>query len=273
MLKNTQIGFEDIDEEYQAFVDKFKPKKTTDDCYTPENIYEAIRDWVVSEYGIDKDKILRPFYPGGDYEREEYPEGCAVVDNPPFSILTQICDRYMAAGVPFFLFAPSLTLFSVSSGRKDICRLTCGAPITYENGAEVLTSFVTNMDTCLIRTAPDLRAVIKVENDANLKQAKKELPIYSYPYEVMTPAMGQNYARHGIDFRIQPKDAIFIRAMDEQRKHGKAIFGGGYLLAPRAAAERAAAERAAAERAAAHRWALSENERAAVMQLEANNDD
>ena len=26
-----QIGFEDIDDSYRAFVDKFKPKKTTDD--------------------------------------------------------------------------------------------------------------------------------------------------------------------------------------------------------------------------------------------------
>lgn len=26
-------------EDYKAFVDKFKPKKTTDDCYTPQHIY------------------------------------------------------------------------------------------------------------------------------------------------------------------------------------------------------------------------------------------
>ena len=32
-------------EEYQAFADKFKPKKTTDDCYTPPNIYEAVKTW------------------------------------------------------------------------------------------------------------------------------------------------------------------------------------------------------------------------------------
>ena len=33
------------DAEYSAFVDKFTPKKTTDDCYTPENIYEAVAEW------------------------------------------------------------------------------------------------------------------------------------------------------------------------------------------------------------------------------------
>lgn len=26
---------------YEEFVDKFKPKKTTDDCYTPGAIYEV----------------------------------------------------------------------------------------------------------------------------------------------------------------------------------------------------------------------------------------
>ena len=73
--------------EYDAFVEKFKPKKTTDDCYTPENVYEAVRDWAVQEYGLEVREIVRPFWPGGDYERFAYPDGCVVIDNPPFSIL------------------------------------------------------------------------------------------------------------------------------------------------------------------------------------------
>lgn len=52
-----QISFED-------FCEKFKPKKTTDDCYTPPTIYEVIKNWACKEYGIDPDKIVRPFYPG-----------------------------------------------------------------------------------------------------------------------------------------------------------------------------------------------------------------
>ena len=39
--------------EYRAFVDKFKHKKTTDDCYTPPAVYEAIKGWACREYGID----------------------------------------------------------------------------------------------------------------------------------------------------------------------------------------------------------------------------
>ena len=33
----------DDDEEYQAFLEKFEAKKTTDDCYTPDNIYNAVK--------------------------------------------------------------------------------------------------------------------------------------------------------------------------------------------------------------------------------------
>lgn len=49
-----------IGETYEEFVDKFKPKKTTDDCYTPPSVYTVISD------------------------------GAVVLDNPPFSILTSI---------------------------------------------------------------------------------------------------------------------------------------------------------------------------------------
>ena len=82
------------DDEYKAFVEKFKAKKTTDDCYTPEPVYNAVADWVVNEYGVDRGGFVRPFWPGGDYERETYPDGCTVVDNPPFSILSQIVRFY-----------------------------------------------------------------------------------------------------------------------------------------------------------------------------------
>lgn len=65
MRINQQLTLTDVDEEYKAFIDKFKPKKTTDDCYTPPNVYEAVLGWAVNEYGIDPENIVRPFWPGG----------------------------------------------------------------------------------------------------------------------------------------------------------------------------------------------------------------
>lgn len=53
-------------EDYEGFVEKFKPKKTTDDCYTPPAVYEAIKSWACKRYGIDPAKIVRPFYPGSE---------------------------------------------------------------------------------------------------------------------------------------------------------------------------------------------------------------
>lgn len=66
--------------EYAKFIEKFKPKKTTDDCYTPPNIYETVKTWAVKRYGLENTKIIRPFYPDGDYTREDYPDDCAGVD-------------------------------------------------------------------------------------------------------------------------------------------------------------------------------------------------
>ena len=71
---DNQMTLADVDPEYQGFLDKFKPKKTTDDCYTPDNIYDVVLKWVIDTYGIDPDKVVRPFWPGGDYMNEDYAE-------------------------------------------------------------------------------------------------------------------------------------------------------------------------------------------------------
>ena len=267
-MVHQQIELFDDNPEYDAFVDKFKPKKTTNDCYTPPEIYDALAQWVSNEYGIDRARFMRPFYPGGDYQAEEYPEGCAVVDNPPFSILAQIVDWYLARNIPFFLFAPTLTLLGLMKkpARKEkLCVILIGVPITYENGAEVQTSFVTSMDTYAVRIEAGLRSEIERINTALLKEGKKKLPKFVYPDHILT---GKDYrlAKYGQTLRICHADCASVSEMDAQETKGKAIFGGGLLLSERAAAERAAAERAAAERAAAERAAA---ERAAAERADA----
>ena len=42
-------------ETYEEFVGKFKPKLTTDDCYTPENVYETVKAWAIKEYEWGRD--------------------------------------------------------------------------------------------------------------------------------------------------------------------------------------------------------------------------
>ena len=60
--------------DYEGFSAKFKDNpKTTDECWTPKDIYEAVLQYVGEIYPLEGKQILRPFYPGGDYEHAEYP--------------------------------------------------------------------------------------------------------------------------------------------------------------------------------------------------------
>jgi len=259
------------EKKYQAFVDKFKAAKTTDDCYTPPEIYDAIAEWVAEEYGIGRERFLRPFRPGGDYQAEEYPAGCAVVDNPPFSILSQIVDWYNARGVPFFLFGPTLTMLGLMKKperKPKICVVLIGAQIIYENGAEVQTSFVTNMDRYAVRIEAGLRATIEKISEQLRKRTVKELPRYTYPAEILT---GKDYrlAKYGQALKIKHEDCVCVDVLDAQRKAKKSIFGGGLLLSQEATRERTEAEAAADEWASRHgkgtekfiEWQLSDRER------------
>ena len=269
-----QITFDQlmgINPEYDAFVEKFESKKTTDDCYTPPLVFDAVADWVANEYNVERARFVRPFYPGGNYETFPYQPGDIVVDNPPFSIMSRIINHYDKQGIPFFLFGPSLTLFNARC--MSVTYIPADCDITYENGAVVRTGFITNLDTCLVRSAPDLHVAVKAAMAETLKETKTQLPQYSYPDNVVTSAMVQRYSKYGIEYRLERDAAVFIRALDMQKERGKAVFGGGFLTgecaaAERAAAERAAAERAAAERAAATRWALSDREREIVRKLD-----
>lgn len=152
-------------ETYEQFIAKFDKNhvKNSDDCYTPEAIYNAIRDWVLAEWPEYADApIIRPFYPGGDYENHEYPDGCIVIDNPPFSIGASIRRFYIKRGIPYFLFIPGKTALSV---HVDDTIIITASNITYANGAKINTAFATNLPGPKIRTAPDLADIIKAAAD------------------------------------------------------------------------------------------------------------
>ena len=275
------------DEEYQSFLEKFQAKKTTDDCFTPEIVYTAVAEWVATKYGIKRKDMVRPFYPGGDYQKEKYSKGAVVVDNPPFSILSQIIKFYKENGVKFFLFAPSLTLFS--SPPSSCTALPCGVTITYENKAEVNTSFLTNLEPSSIRfrSEPSLYRVIKKANDKNLQNRRKQLPKYSYDHHIITSTFVAALSRLGIEFSVPVLESEIINRLEAQKESGKGIYGKGYIVSDRVFAEREKAERKKAEREKEERkkaerekeerekeerekeerWELSEKELAIVQRL------
>lgn len=246
---------------YEEFVDKFKPKKTTDDCYTPGAIYEAVKDWAIKEMDWGDRTIVRPFWPGGDFENFDYPADCVVIDNPPFSIMAKIVRFYEEHNIDYFLFAPHLTCFSIRAAHSHIC---VGATVTYDNGAKVSTSFVASKGP-LIRSAPDLYRILDEANAANIKAKKAPpRPVYTYPDNVLTSSAVALFSKYGIEYREDI--GVFVPAMDVQREVGRGIFGYGYIVPEEAARKAQEAARKAQEAARkaqkerAIRWELSERE-------------
>lgn len=249
-------------EGYDEFVKKFDEEQpvTTDDCYTPPDVYELIRDFVDKKVTPLKGrKVLRPFYPGGDYENEKYPKGCIVLDNPPFSIYAKIVRFYLEHGVDFFLFGPQLSLFVQGA---DVCYLPLNVVITYENGAKVNTGFVTNLiQDFRIKCIPGLKKAV-----GELQHQEPTTPVYQYPDEVISSALLGKIGSNA-ELEIRKDEAAYIHNLDGFKEIDKGLFGGGFLLS-RAAAEKA---RAAAEKARAVKIELSSREKKIVEDLDEAN--
>lgn len=257
----------EVHEDYEGFVEKFKPKKTTDDCMTPPAVYESILQYVREVTGIGEDRrVVRPFWPGGDYENYPYEEGDVVVDNPPFSILARILDFYIARGICFWLFAPHITLFA--HAKRPVTLVVVSARVVYENGAKVNTGFITNLWPGSPAVVADGRLNLRIkEAMKRLKgRGKVEPPKYSYPGNLLTSTyLGSYISGRGGFLEIPREEVEPVGALDSMRSSKGAVFGGGILVSD-AVAERAAAERAAAERVVIE-WPLSEREREIIRRL------
>ena len=258
------------DPEYQEFVKKFEAKRTTDDCYTPDVVYDAVAEWVASEYNVSRANFVRPFYPGGDYQKERYKPTDIVVDNPPFSILASIIDWYNERGIRYFLFGPQLTLLGTTANRCTC--LAVGVQITYANGADVNTSFATNLESSDIACKAD-PSLFKKVNDANLQNLGdnvRTMPRYTYPKEVIMSPFLHQCSRYGIPFEIKKNQCYPISELDQQREAGKVIFGKGYLVNDEVLHLREIAEKEIKEREYAVEWELSDREREIIESLNQN---
>lgn len=250
--------YKDKFEDYQGFVDKFKPKLTTDDCFTPPEVYDTVLNWAVKRYGLGQRLIIRPFWPGARYQETEYPPGCVVVDNPPFSMVTEIARAYQTYGVDFFIFVPGLTLSAV----PGTTRIVTDSKITYANGAQVPTEFLTNLTPEIAaETAPDLGAALK----AAQRRGKPSMPKYRYPANIVTANKLRKLSAAGLAVTIPAAESEYIRVLDSQHGTGKNIFGGGLLVSDRLAAE---VDRQTAEVAPdTIVWRLSEREKEKIDKL------
>ena len=224
---NNPIIFHD----YESFVAKFAENpKTTDDTFTPRDVYEAVLQYVGEVYDLSDKVILRPFYPGGDYRNAEYPENGVVIDNPPFSIFSEIVKFYTVRQIPFFLFGQGKTIMCCV---KYCTAVVVSDLLTYENGARIYTNFASNLfgDT-IIMTAPRLNDLIfscpSQNNKANLTS-------YNYPSELLSFSQMQTICRGGVEFAVSRNDCMIVKNLD---LHPKSLFGEHLLLSSYKAKEK-----------------------------------
>ena len=224
-FENSKIVFKKSNDDYDDFINKFKPKKTTDDCYTPKEVYNVVLKWLKDKGKLkDGQTIIRPFFPGNDYKKVDYPEGSIVVDNPPFSIFAEIVRFYTERKIPFFLFGPHLTLII---SNVDVTYIVIGADIIYENGAIIKTSFVSNVFEDL-RAFSDLNLFNELEA-INISR-RKNLPKYNKPDEVMTVSDFHSLLIRGVPFSLNKNECVSISQLDDQKKHKKRLFGMAFLI-------------------------------------------
>ena len=259
--------------EYKDFIEKFKPKLTTDDCYTPPAVFDAVEKWVRKTYKLpDTVKTLRPFKPGGDYQREDYSGDVVVIDNPPFSILTEILRWYLDQNVRFFLFAQALTNFNALQGDKRLTRVIAFADVIYENGAHVSTGFITNMEPGVaVRTSAELHDAVEAAND----KKTAELGKYQRPRNVKVASDFAKANRAGCENVFTFDQVRLVKNIDAMKSKGRVLYGSGCIVSD-AVADKLDRDTAEAERRRAARMGeqpgglcleLSAREKAIVAEL------
>lgn len=251
--------------DYESYIAKFRDlPKTTDDTYTPPDVYEAVLQYLREEGKLtDAHTILRPFYPGGDYERAEYPENGIVIDNPPFSVFSKICKFYTARHIPFFLFGPGMTIATVSTYATAVIINT---GLIFENGPNVRVNFASSLfpDVALM-TAPRLNDLIRA---CPSQKQKKELPIYETPDELLSVSDLQTICNGGIVFAVRRSECVRVRTLDLHPKRG-GLFGDHLLIAKAIAKAKAKAIAKAKAKRTIH-IPLSEREQRIVERLGAD---
>ena len=114
------------------------------------------------------------------------------------------------------------------------------ADIIYDNGAVVRTGFITNLPSDIrIWCCPQLKQAIMKAQETPSK-AKKG---FVYPDNIVTAATLGKLAAHATEFIVRKKSCQYIHDSDSAKAQGRSLYGGGFILSDRAAAERAAASR------------------------------
>ena len=257
--------------DYEAYVAKFRDRadlpKTTDETYTPEDVYNAVVDYVDTIYPLEGKVVVRPFYPGGDYEHYNYPPNGVVIDNPPFSIIAKIVTFYMERGVPFFLFCCHNT--SAWLTRSGATVIYTDLHIRFDNGAKIPIAFVTSLTPRYRAIAsPKLRKAI-MEAPSQAEHRPKTQKSYTYPPNILLFSQVSVLAKGDEEFYIDKERSL---THSQYYREGKAGFGCNFLVDDLTAGEarrKADEARRKSDEARSIRLTLTEENEEVLAQLNA----
>ena len=154
--------------------------------------------------------------------------------------------------------------------RPNCTYIGNGTTITYENGAVVNTSFVTNMLGDLVcTTAPELHRKLYEVNKLTQKQGKKQIERLEYPDCVLRASTLHTFSHCGITFQISSRDGAVVSKACENSVKGE--FGKSVVLSDTATAQKLAAQKLAAQKLAAQKLARSPNSKVIISRLNAPN--
>lgn len=127
--------------------------------------------------------------------------------------MSEIVNFYDDRGIPFFLFCNGLTSQSIRHSEK-FGFVIVYANTTYQNGANVRTCFITNMQKNITLDG----ALSKQLNELKIN---KKLPKAPRPENVYTSADLLN---------IVPKDGSIIEIKNREKYKSKRLYGGAVKI-------------------------------------------
>ena len=224
------------EEMYKYCVTNGRNINITDECYTPPAVYDTVLDYAVERYNLQGKHIVRPFIPGGDYQKYVYDKNDVVVDNPPFSMTTKIAKWYIEHNIPFFLFINGLYGVSLSRGLhgKATVIVTNANVSFYNKGSEkrIKLGFITNLEPENIIIRGDATLTNRLNGLVNKKSFKR----YHYPENFLKNNDILSALQRNVELELTTDNCLFEDNLDyhKAQMHAKpqrfGVFGGGYLV-------------------------------------------
>ena len=215
---------------YKYCVTNGRNINTSDECYTPPAVYDTVLDYAVERYNLQGKHIVRPFIPGGDYQKYVYGKNDVVIDNPPFSITTKTVNWYIDHNIPFFLFINGL--YGVSLSRKlhgKVTVIVTNASVSFyhkPNNKVIRLGFVTNMEPKNII----IRGDATLTNRLNGLVKKKSFKRYHYPDNFLKNNDILAALQRNVELKLTTDNCWFEDNLDYHKSRRLSVFGGGYLV-------------------------------------------